>query len=92
MKTEDPGDDDWLEQYTRKTRRAYFLEEMEQVVPCASCTRWWRRIIPSLGMGGRRWESGANAADLLFAAVGSTCRTRGWKGAVRSVVMRQFGH
>jgi len=37
-----------FEQYTRKTRRAIFLEEMEQWCRGASCARWSSRIIPSL--------------------------------------------
>jgi hypothetical protein len=44
-----------FEQYAKKTRRAIFLEEMEQVVP-------WRKLCASGG-------SGAHVAYLFFAAV-----------------------
>ena len=45
-----------FEQYTRKTRRAIFLEEMEQVVPWRKLCALVEPIIPSLGTGGHRWE------------------------------------
>src|SRR2546430_13172920 len=77
-----------FEQYTRKTRRAIFLEEMEQVVP-------WRELCalvephhpkPGNGRPPVEWR---DAADLLLAVAhrlqrtfrgsGSTCRIRRWK-------------
>ena len=44
-----------FEQYTKKTRRAIFLEEMEQVVPWRELCALVSRIIPSPGTVGRRW-------------------------------------
>ncbi len=64
-----------FEQYTKKTRRTIFLEEMEQVVP-------WRELCalvgpryPKLGTGGHRWEWSA-CCGFTFCSNGSTCRTR----------------
>jgi len=72
-----------FEQYTRKTRRAIFLEEMEQVVP-------WRKLCalvephyPKPGKGAAAGGSGAHAADLLFAAVVQPVGPSGRRGAVR---------
>jgi hypothetical protein len=64
-----------FEHYTRKTRRAIFLEEMEQVVPWHELCALVERIIPSLGRGGRRWEWNA-CCGFTFCSSGLTCRTR----------------
>jgi len=70
-----------FEQYTRKTRRAIFLE-LEQVVP-------WREMCAggaALSQSGERSAAGrnrANAADLLFAAVVQPLGPSGRVGAVR---------
>src|ERR1035438_9006017 len=112
-----------FEQYTKKTRRAIFLEEMEQVVPWRElgalleprypkpgnvCTPGHeedaaRDISGGDGAGGavarvgraigaavsQAWEradaggSGADAADLLFAAVVQPVGPGGRRGAVR---------
>ena len=45
-----------FEQYTRKTRRAISLEEMEQVVPWRELCALVAPHYPSLGRGGGRWE------------------------------------
>src|SRR5438132_6438282 len=78
-----------FEQYTRKTRRAIFLEEMEQVVP-------WRVVRAGRAALFQAWEgaaaggSRAHAADLLFAAVVQPVGPGGGRGAVRLGGMRQF--
>ena len=57
-----------FEQNTRKTRRALFLEEMEQVVP-------WRKVCAGGAALSQAWERAAtggsrtDVADLFFAAV-----------------------
>ena len=58
-----------FERYGKKTRRALFLEEMEQVVP-------WRKLCcliepyyPKSGKGTTAGRGGADAAHLLPAAV-----------------------
>src|SRR5438094_5515736 len=69
-----------FEQYTRKARRAIFLEEM-----CAL-------VAPHYPKPGRAAAggSGAHAADLLFAAVVQPVGPGGGRGAVRLRGMRQF--
>ncbi len=56
-------------QYTRKTRRAIFLEEMEQVVPWRELCALMEPHYPKAGNGGPPVGSRANAADLIFSAV-----------------------
>jgi hypothetical protein len=46
-----------FEQYTRKMRRALFLEEMGQVVPWRELCGLLDRIIPSRGTGGAGHKS-----------------------------------
>src|SRR5256884_7696045 len=71
-----------LDQYTRKTRRAIFLDEMEQVVP-------WGELCAGGAALSQAWEgaaaggSRAHAADLLFAAVVQPVGPGGGRGAVR---------
>ena len=65
-----------FEQYTKKTRRAMFLEEMEQVVPWARVVRAGGAALSQGGAtGGRRWEWSA-CCGFIFCSSGSTCRTR----------------
>jgi len=45
-----------FERYTKKTRRQVFLEEMNKLSRGESCARSSNPIIPSRGMGARRWE------------------------------------
>ena len=72
-----------FEQYTRKTRRAIFLEEMEQVVPWRELCALIEPHYPGRGTGGHRWWSRADAADLFFAAVVQPIGPGGRRGAVR---------
>ena len=71
-----------FEQYRKKTRRAIFLEEMEQVVP-------WRELCALVEPhypkpeGAAAGGSGAHAADLLFAAGVQLVGPGGGGGAVR---------
>jgi hypothetical protein len=60
-----------FEQYTRKTRRAIFLEEMEQVVPWRRLCRVVEPHYPKSGNGRPPVEVERMPADLLFAAVRS---------------------
>ncbi len=63
-----------FERYTKKTRRAAFLEEMNQVVPWAdSCTA--DRASLSAGGEGRRPKELEQTLRIYFVS-GSTCRTR----------------
>jgi IS5 family transposase len=58
-----------FERYGKKTRRALFLEEMEQVVPWAELCAL---IEPTVRQGGQRPSAGGNradVADVFFAAV-----------------------
>ena len=64
-----------FEQYTKRTRRAIFLEEMEQVVPWRKLCALGSRIIPSQGAGVQRWEWSACYA-LIVCSGGSTCPTQ----------------
>src|SRR5204862_4461996 len=71
-----------FEQYTRKTRRAIFLEEMEQVGAVGRVVRAGGAALSPAWEGAAAGGSRAHAADLLFAAV--------VKALYDSVVMRQF--
>jgi len=57
-----------FEQYTKKTRRQVFLEEMEQVVPWRELCALIEPIIQA-GEWAPTGGSGADAADLFSAAV-----------------------
>src|SRR5713226_5296915 len=70
-----------FERYSKKTRRAMFLEEMEQVVPWAELRALIEPVYAKAGNG--RPPVGADAADLLFAAVVQPVGPRGGGGAVR---------
>jgi len=51
MKHDDTGDDDRLRAYSKKTRRALFLEEMEKVVPWAKLCALIEPHYPKAGNG-----------------------------------------
>jgi hypothetical protein len=70
-----------FERYTKKTRRAIFLEEMEQVVPWAELCALIEPHYPKAGNGRRPKE--LEQADLLFAAVVQSRRPGSGRGAVR---------
>src|SRR5438477_8944086 len=72
-----------FEQYTRKTRRAIFLEEMEQVVPWGELCALVAPHYPQPGKGAAAGGSRAHAADLLFAAVVQPVGPGGGRDAVR---------
>ena len=65
-------------QYAKKTRRALFLEEMEQVVPWAVLCRLVEPHYPKAG-NGRPPVGLERMLGVYFLQHGSTCRTRGWK-------------
>ena len=82
-----------FERYAKKTRRAEFLEEMELVVPWAELVRVGGAALSQ----GRQWAAssgrGADAADLLFAAVVQLVGPGGGRGLVRFAVdARVRGH
>jgi IS5 family transposase len=58
-----------FERYTKKTRRAIFLEEMEQVVRWRELCALIEPHYPKPGNGRPAVGSGTDAADLFFAAV-----------------------
>ena len=65
-----------FERHTKKTRRAIFLEEMDQVVAWGTLCALIEPYYPKPGNGRRPKEAGADAAHLLCAGSGSTWRTR----------------
>ena len=67
-----------FERYTKKTRRAMFLEEMEQVVPWAKLCALIEPHYPSqaTGDGRKNWN---RCCGFIFCSSGSTWRTRRWK-------------
>jgi len=67
-----------FERYTKKTRRQVFLEEMDKLSRWQECARSSNPIIPSRGMGVRRWEW-SGCCGFIFCSSGLTCRTRPWK-------------
>ena len=71
-----------FEQYTRKTRRAIFLEEMEQVVPWGELCALVAPHYPQPGKG-RRPVGVERMLDLLFAAVVQPVGPGGGRGTVR---------
>jgi hypothetical protein len=69
-----------FERYSKKTRWALFLEEMEQVVPWAElCALIERCIRRRAAPGG----GGAGAADLFFAAMVQPVGPASGEGTVR---------
>ena len=67
-----------FEQYTKKTRRAIFLEEMEQVVPWRELCALVEPHYPQPGNGRPPVEWSA-CCGFTFCSSGSTCQTRRWK-------------
>ena len=72
-----------FEQYAKKTRRALFLEEMEQVVPRAQLCRLIEPHYPQAGNGRPPVGGGADAASLLSAAMVQPVGSGVGRGAVR---------
>jgi len=68
-----------FERYTKKTRRAEFLEEMEQVVPWAELCALIEPVYPKAGPRASAGGGGADAAPCIFCSSGSDVRTRRWK-------------
>ena len=66
-----------FERYSKKTRRAAFLEEMEQVVPWSELCSLVEPHYPKAGNGRRPVGYRAHAADLLSAAVVQPLRPGG---------------
>jgi IS5 family transposase len=64
-----------FEQYTRKTRRALFLEEMEQVVPWRELCALVEPHYPKAG-NGRPPVGVERMLRIYFCSSGSTYRTR----------------
>src|SRR6266567_2074327 len=52
----------------------YFWRRWSRWCRGASCARWWRRFIPSLGRGGGRWEWSA-CCGFTFCSSGSTAHS-----------------
>jgi IS5 family transposase len=74
-----------FEKYGRKSRRELFLEEMQQVVPWSALEALVEPHYPKAGNGLSRWACGSTSCSS-----GSTTRTLGWKGIIRSPVSRRF--
>src|SRR5437763_2729963 len=67
-----------FERYTKKTRRAMFLEEMEQVVPWTKLCALIEPYYPKPGNGGVR-KNWSRCCGFIFCSSGSTWRIRRWK-------------
>src|ERR1035438_5590413 len=67
-----------FERYTKKTRRAEFLEEVEQGVPWAELCALIEPVYPKAGQG-RPPVGVERMLRIYFCSSGSTCRTRRWK-------------
>ena len=67
-----------FERYTKKTKRAAFLEEMEQVVPWAKLCALIEPYYPKAGTDARRlgWSG---CCGFTFCSNGSICRIRRWR-------------
>ena len=74
-----------FERYTKKTRRAMFLEEMEQVVPWGKIVCADRAALSPAGQGATAERTGEDAADLFSAAVVQSGGPGGGRGFVRLV-------
>ena len=72
-----------FERYSKKTRRAEFLEEMEQVVPWRKLCGLIEPVYPKAGNWATSGGGGADAADLFSAAVVQPVGPGGGRGAVR---------
>ena len=64
-----------FERYTKKTRRAEFLEEMEQVVPWAELCALIEPVYPKAGQG-RPPVGWSACCGFILCSSGSTYRTR----------------
>src|SRR5580658_8339599 len=71
-----------FERYGKKTRRAMFLEEMEEVVPWAELCALIEPVYAKAAHG-RPPVGGVNAADLFLAAVVQPVGPGGGRSAVR---------
>ena len=67
-----------FERYGKKTRRAEFLEEMEQVVPWKKLCTLIEPHYPKTG-NGRPPVGVERMLRIIFCSSGSTCPTRRWK-------------
>ena len=72
-----------FERYTKKTRRALFLDEMEQVVPWGKLCGLIEPLLPQGRQRAPAGGGGADAAHLLFAAMVQPVGPGGGRGAVR---------
>jgi len=72
-----------FERYTKKTRRAMFLEEMEQVVPWAKLCALIEPYYPKPGNGRRPKELEKMLRIYFLAAVVQSGGPRGGRGLVR---------
>jgi hypothetical protein len=64
-----------FDKYTKTTRRAAFLAEMERVVPWSELCALIERYIRSLVTGALRW-GWKGCCGSTFCSTGSTCRIR----------------
>ncbi len=71
-----------FERYTKKTRRAMFLEKMERVVPWQKLSRLIEPHYPKPGNGPAAERTGTDAADLFSAAVVQPVGPSGGRGAL----------
>jgi len=67
-----------FERYEKKTRRAQFLDEMEQVVPWSNLCALIEAHYPKAG-NGRPPVGWSACCASTFCNSGSTCRTQRWK-------------
>ena len=74
-----------FERYTKKTRRAMFLEEMEQVVPWAKLCALIENALSEARQRTAAERAGADAADLFSPALVQSGGPGGGRGFVRLV-------
>jgi IS5 family transposase len=80
-----------FERYTKKTRRAIFLEEMEQVVPWGKLCARIEPHYPKPGNGRRQRRGWSGCYGFIFCSSGSTWRTPAVEEALYdSATLRQF--
>jgi hypothetical protein len=72
-----------FEKYTKTTRRAQFLAEMDRVVPWRGLCARIERVYPKPGNGSAADRRGAHAADVLPSALVQFVRSRRGRGVVR---------
>lgn len=68
-----------FEQYAKKTKRALFLEEMEQLVPWGELCALIEPHYPKAGNGWPPVGGWSGCYECTFCSNGLTFRTRGWK-------------